>query len=54
MVTPGFKRPTAIIQRVTHPYASVEGLTASEREPGSKAAEELSKMYEWLKKEGLA
>lgn len=46
--------PTAIIQRVTHPYASVEGLTASEREPGSKAAEELSKMYEWLKKEGLA
>jgi chromosome partitioning protein len=46
--------PTAIIQRVTHPYASVEGLTASEREPQGKAAEELSRMYEWLKKEGLA
>lgn len=45
--------PTAIIQRVAHPYASVEGLTASEREPNSKAAEELSQMYVWLSKEGL-
>jgi chromosome partitioning protein len=45
--------PTAIVQRVAHPYASVEGLTASEREPDSKAAEELNKMYAWLGKEGF-
>ncbi|MFL5283101.1 MAG: hypothetical protein ACJ8AW_19435 [Rhodopila sp.] len=45
--------PTAIYQRVTHPYASAEGLTASEREPGGKAADELHKMYAWLEKEGF-
>jgi chromosome partitioning protein len=45
--------PVAIVQRVSHPYASVDGLTASEREPGSRAAEELAQMYVWLGKEGL-
>jgi chromosome partitioning protein len=45
--------PIAIIQRVSHPYASVDGLTASEREPGSKAADELAQMYAWLGREGL-
>ncbi len=45
--------PVAIVQRVAHPYSSVEGLTASEREPNGKAAEELNQMYAWLKKEGL-
>jgi chromosome partitioning protein len=45
--------PIAIIQRVSHPYASVDGLTASEREPGSKAADELAQMYAWLGKEGF-
>ncbi len=45
--------PVAIVQRVSHPYASVDGLTASEREPNSKAADELAKMYAWLGKEGL-
>jgi chromosome partitioning protein len=45
--------PVAIVQRVSHPYASVDGLTASEREPNSKASEELAQMYAWLGKEGL-
>jgi chromosome partitioning protein len=45
--------PVAIVQRVSHPYASVDGLTASEREPTSKAAAELAQMYAWLGKEGL-
>ena len=42
--------PVAVVQRVSHPYASVDGLTASEREPGSRAAEELAQMYAWLGK----
>jgi chromosome partitioning protein len=45
--------PVAIVQRVSHPYASVDGLTASEREPTSKAATELAQMYAWLGREGL-
>jgi hypothetical protein len=32
---------------------TLAGLTASEREPGSRAAEELAQMYVWLGKEGL-
>jgi len=40
--------PTALTQLVTHPYASAEGLTAQEREPGSKAAAELGEVWKWL------
>jgi chromosome partitioning protein len=45
--------PTALIQRVAHPYASVEGLTASESGHDAKAAKELASMYEWLLREGM-
>lgn len=40
--------PTAITQLVAHPYASAEGLTAQEREPGSKAAIEVQHVYDWI------
>lgn len=45
--------PVAITQAVGHLYAAAEGMTAQEREPGSKAAQELSQVYEWLKREDL-
>jgi chromosome partitioning protein len=45
--------PVAMAQLVTHAYASAEGETANEREPGGKAAQEVSAVYDWLKKEGL-
>ena len=37
---------------VTHAYASAEGETANERDPG-KAAQEVTDVYQWLKKEAL-
>lgn len=46
--------PITLSQLVSHPYAAAEGLTASEREPGSKAATELAQVWAWLKKEGIA
>jgi len=45
--------PTAITQLVTHPYASAEGLTAQEREPGGKAATELGEVWQWLKQQRM-
>jgi chromosome partitioning protein len=42
--------PTALTQRMSHPYASAEGLTAQEREPDSQAARELADTWKWLKK----
>jgi chromosome partitioning protein len=42
--------PQPIALLVAHPYAGADGLTASEREPGGRAAEEIGKMWEWLKK----
>lgn len=45
--------PIPIIQRVAHPYASVEGLTASESGDDAKAAKELADMYDWLSREGM-
>lgn len=45
--------PIPIIQRVAHPYASVEGLTASEAGYDAKAAGELGALYEWLAREGM-
>jgi chromosome partitioning protein len=44
--------PVAMAQLVTHAYASAEGETANEREPGGKAAQEVTAVYEWLKKGG--
>jgi chromosome partitioning protein len=45
--------PVAMAQLVTHAYASAEGETANEREPDGKAAQEVSDVYAWLKKESL-
>jgi len=45
--------PQAISQLVAHPYASAGGLTASEWEPDGKGAQELHKVFAWLKKEGF-
>jgi len=39
--------PVALTQLVTHPYASAEGLTASEREPDGKGAAELAGVWDW-------
>src|SRR5512143_3395929 len=41
--------PAAITQLVSHPYASAEGMTAQEWEPGSRAATELAQLWAWLK-----
>ena len=45
--------PTALTNLVSHPYASAEGMTAQEREPGSKAAIELAEVWEWIKVSAL-
>ena len=45
--------PTAITQAVGHQYAAAEGLTPQEREPGSKAAQEIGQVYDWLKSKDL-
>lgn len=41
--------PTALCDRVSHPYAIAEGLTAQEREPHSKAAEEVAAVWAWVR-----
>jgi len=41
--------PGQMTQLISHPYAAAEGLTASEREPGSKAATEVAAAWEWTK-----
>jgi len=38
-----------ITQLMSHPYAAAEGLTASEREPDSKAAIEIAGVWSWVK-----
>ena len=38
-------------QRVGHAYAIAEGLAATEREPGSKAAQEIEALWQWLHRE---
>lgn len=40
--------PTSLVERLSHPYAVAEGLTASEREPSSKAAAEIGALYGWI------
>lgn len=41
--------PTAIVQRVAHPYSSSEGLTAQEWEPNGLAAKEIAFVWRWTK-----
>jgi chromosome partitioning protein len=41
--------PTNLVERLSHPYAIAEGMTASEREPASKAAAEIAAVWEWVK-----
>jgi chromosome partitioning protein len=41
--------PTAIVQRVAHPYSSSEGMTAQEWEPGGSAAKEIEEVWRWTK-----
>lgn len=41
--------PTIIVERLSHPYAIAEGLTATEREPSSKAAAEIEALWAWIK-----
>ena len=38
-------------QRIGHAYAIAEGLAAGEREPGSKAAQEIEALWQWLHRE---
>jgi len=40
--------PTAITQLVGHPYASAYGLAVQEREPNSRAAEEIAAVWRWI------
>lgn len=42
--------PVAITQGVVHVYAAAEGLTASEREPKSKAAAEIEQAFDWIER----
>lgn len=39
--------PTAITERVAHPYASSEGMTVQEREPTSRGAAEITEVWRW-------
>jgi len=41
--------PITIVERLSHPYAIAEGMTASEREPGSKAAAEILALWSWVR-----
>jgi chromosome partitioning protein len=41
--------PTAIVQRVAHPYSSASGMTAQEWEPGGPAAKEIEEVWIWTK-----
>jgi len=41
--------PGQMTQLISHPYAASDGLTASEREPGSKAAAEIGAAWQWVK-----
>jgi chromosome partitioning protein len=41
--------PVAITQLVSHPYASADGMTAQEWEPGNRAAKELDQLWAWMK-----
>lgn len=46
--------PALLVERLSHPYAIAEGLTATEREPTSKAALELLALWQWVQDTFLA
>ena len=48
LVDTGIVVAPVVHQRVGHAYAVAEGLAASEREPGSKAAAEIEAVWQWL------
>ena len=48
LVDTGIVVAPVVHQRVGHAYAVAEGLAASEREPGSKAAAEIEALWQWL------
>lgn len=41
--------PVTVVERLSHPYAIAEGVTASEREPSSKAAAEIDGLWSWVR-----
>lgn len=41
--------PVTIVERLSHPYAIAEGVTAGEREPSSKAAAEITGLWAWVR-----
>ena len=51
LVDNGIVVAPVIHQRVGHAYAVAEGLAATEREPGSKAAHEIEAVWQWLQHE---
>jgi len=44
--------PTSLTQLVAHQYASANGQTAQEGEPGGKAATEIAAVWAWIKNQG--
>lgn len=48
LVDTGIVVAPVVHQRVGHAYAVTEGLAAAEREPGSKAAQEIEQLWQWL------
>lgn len=46
--------PTAVTERVSFPYASAEGATVLEREPGGKGAAEILAVWAWVRDSLLA
>ena len=51
LVDTGIVVAPVVHQRVGHAYAVAEGLAASEREPGSKAAQEVEALWQWLQRQ---
>jgi chromosome partitioning protein len=41
--------PVTVVERLSHPYAIAEGVTATEREPNSKAAAEIAGLWAWVR-----
>ena len=51
LVDTGIVVAPVVHQRVGHAYAVAEGLAAMEREPVSKAAQEIEALWQWLRRE---
>lgn len=41
--------PTAIVQRVAHPYGAASGMTSQEWEPDGVASREIEQVWKWVK-----